>query len=286
VLGHPSSLSVGEEVYGYPTAWPPAFHPDQADLGSLRKLCEEVRDVFTEQWSDALCRLSPSATASRDAFAETGDVLLLNYPADLHDENRARLFPPHAFLGSAVREEADDSEVRRWLAEDTRPIVYVSFGSFLSVRGDVLARVASALQGLDVRVAIATGSSSPEELGPVPASWFVRGFLPQVTLLRRAALAVSHGGNNTVTEAITSGVPLLVLPFSTDQFAGAAAVEEAGFGVALDPNSASVDELREAAKRLLLLAGEPRHRLDRLSSSLTVRPGPQRAFEALRGARP
>jgi hypothetical protein len=286
VLGHPSALSVGDEVYGYPTAWPPAFQPDQGDLGSLRKLCEEVRDVFTGQWNDALARLSPTATASGDAFAETGDVLLLNYPAQLHDQKRAGLFPPHAFLGSAVREEAVDSEVRQWLAGDTRPVVYVSFGSFLSVRGDVLARVAAALGGLDVRVAIATGSTSPEELGPVPPSWFVRGFLPQVTLLRRAALAVSHGGNNTVTEAITSGVPLLLLPFSTDQFAGAAAVEAAGLGVALDPNSASVQELREAASGLLSLAGEPRHRLDQLSSSLTVRPGPQRAFEALRGARP
>ena len=283
VLGHPSSLSVGDEVYGYPTAWPPALQPDQADLGSLKNLCEEVRDAFTAQWNEALFRLSPTATASVDAFAETGDVLLLNYPAALHDENRARLFPPHSFLGSAVREEAVDNEVQRWLADDTRPVVYVSFGSFLSVRGDVLARVVGALQGLDVRVAIATGSTSPKELGPVPASWFVRGFLPQVTLLRRAALAISHGGNNSVTEAITSGVPLLLLPFSTDQFAGAAAVEAAGFGAALDPNSASVAELRAAAVSLLSLRGETRHRLDRLSSSMTVHAGPERAFEALRG---
>lgn len=287
VLGHPCTLCVGDEVYGYPTAWPPALHPDQAGLKSLKGLCEQVRDAFTAQWNDALLQLSPRSTASVDAFAETGDVLLLNYPAALHDENRARLFPPHAFLGSAVRQEAVDSEVQQWLAaEDTRPIVYVSFGSFLSVRGDVLARVAGALRGLDVRVAIATGSTSPEELGPVPASWFVRGFLPQVTLLRRAALAVSHGGNNTVTEAITSAVPLLLLPFSTDQFAGAAAVESAGFGAALDPNSASVDDLREAATGLLALRAETRDRLDRLSSSMAVHAGPQRAFEALRGAAP
>lgn len=285
VLGHPSTLSVGDEVYGYPTAWPPALCPEQADLESLKKLCEEVRDAFTAQWNDALLQLSPGATASVDAFAETGDVLLLNYPAALHDQNRARLLPPHAFLGSAVREEAVDSEVQQWLAaEDTRPIVYVSFGSFLSVRGDVLARVAGALQGLDVRVAIATGSTSPEGLGPVPASWLVRGFLPQVTLLRRAALAVSHGGNNTVTEALTCAVPLLLLPFSTDQFAGAAAVEAAGFGVGLDPNSASADDLREAATGLLSLRAETRGRLDRLSSSMTLHTGPRRAFEALRGA--
>lgn len=286
VLGHPGTLSVGDEVYGYPTQWPRAFHPDQADLRSLKKVCEEVRKAFTTQWNAALCQLSPKAIASADAFAETGDVLLLNYPAALHDDSRASLFPPHAFLGSAVREEAVDNEVQKWLADDTRPVVYVSFGSFLSVRGDVLARVAAALQGLDVRVAIATGSTSPEELGPIPASWYVRGFLPQVTLLRRAALAVSHGGNNTVTEAITAGVPLLLLPFSTDQFAGAAAVETAGYGAALDPNCASVSELREAAVGLLALRGETRRRLDGLSASMTARTGPERAFKAMRGGRP
>lgn len=285
VLGHPSALSVGDEVYGYPTAWPPALQPHDADLGSLKKLCEEVRDAFTSQWNQALSRLSPEATASGDAFAETGDVLLLNYPSELHDKNRARLFPPHAFLGSAVREEAVDREVQQWLAHCTTPVVYVSFGSFLSVRADVLARVAAALRGLDVRVAIATGSTSPEELGAVPASWLVRSFLPQVTLLQGAALAVSHGGNNSVTEAITSGVPLLLLPFSTDQFAGSAAVEAAGFGAALDPNRASVDELREAAIGLLSLPGETRHRLHQLSSSMKAHAGPERAFDAVRGAR-
>jgi UDP:flavonoid glycosyltransferase YjiC (YdhE family) len=46
-------------------------------------------------------------------------------------------------------------------------------------------------------------------------------------------------------------VPLLVLPFSTDQFAGAADIERAGFGVALAPNEASVDELADALRRVL-----------------------------------
>ena len=64
---------------------------------------------------------------------------------------------------------------------------------------------------------------------------------------------MTHGGNNSVTEAIGSGVPLVVLPFSTDQFAGAAAVERSGFGVALEPNAASVDELASAIAHVLAL---------------------------------
>ncbi len=240
-----------------------------------------MRDDFTDQWNAALAVLAPQAPPSRDAFAETGDVLLLNYPGELHPPARTAALPTHAFLGSAVRSEPHDAEVAQWLERSDQPVVYVSLGSFLSVRSDVLARVAEALRPLDVRVALASGATPRSELGPVPTSWLVRPVLPQVTVLGRAALAVSHGGNNSVTEALTAGVPLLLLPLSTDQFAGAAALEDVGLGEALDPNSASPAEIRDAATRLLGLAGPSRARLDRLGDELARDPGPRRALAAL-----
>ena len=286
VLGHPSALSVGDEVYGYPDAWPRAFGPDPDALEELRGLSERVRDDFTAQWNAALAQLSPGAASSTDAFAETGDVLLLNYPEELHEPRRTSQLPRHTFLGSAVREEAHDEQVRRWLDQGDEPVVYVSLGSFLSARSDVLARIAEALRGLDVRVALASGSTPSDSLGPLPRSWLVRETLPQVTLLRRAALAVSHGGNNSVTEALTAGVPLLLLPLSTDQFAGAAAIERCGLGEVLDPNQASAAEIRGAAELLLGLDGGAgltgqNASLDGLSASLRERPGPQRAWAAV-----
>jgi zeaxanthin glucosyltransferase len=280
VLGHPTALPIADEVYGYPAAWPQAFDPDRAGLGRLRDRCEAVRDRFTAQWNDALSVLNPGAPSSNDAFAEHGDTLLLNYPGQLHDPRRTALLPSHAFLGSAVREEPADPEVDAWLAAGGAPIVYVSFGSFLSVRADVLARVAQALKGLDVRVALAIGSADRGIVGELPESWLVRGFLPQVTLLRHAALTVTHGGNNSVTEAATAGVPMLVLPFSTDQFAGAEAIESQGYGLALAPNTASVDELRAAAERLLTDV-DIRDRSRLLAAELRTTPGRDRAREAL-----
>jgi MGT family glycosyltransferase len=283
VLGHPSALTVGDEVYGYPPAWPRRLQPAGHALVDLRRRCEGVRDTFTEQWNTVLSDLDPGAPASDDAFAETGDVLLLNYPEELHPLERTALLPRHAFLGSSVRAEVPDEEVAVWLARDGAPVVYVSLGSFLSVRSDVLARVAEALRGLDVRVALAAGATSRDELGPIPPTWLVRPELPQVTVLDRAALAVSHGGNNSVTEAMTAGVPLLLLPLSTDQFAGAAGIEAAGFGEALDPNAATPSELRMAAERLLSLAPEESARLARLSQDLTRTRGARRARVALTG---
>jgi MGT family glycosyltransferase len=249
VLGHPSALPVGDEVYGYPPAWPAAFTPRRSDLAGLHRLCREVRDAFTEEWNAALRVLAPEAAPSPDAFAEHGDLLMLNYPAALHDPERTALLPPHAFLGSAVRDEPADDDVRRWLDADDRPVVYVSFGSFLSAREDVLATVLEALRPLGLRVAVATGSATG--LPDVPPEWLVRPFLPQVALLPRTAVMVTHGGNNSVTEALTAGVPMVVLPFSTDQFAGAAAIEASGLGAALDPNAVTPAAVRAAVRAVL-----------------------------------
>ena len=273
VVGHPSALPVAGEVYGYPPAWPAAFSPSAEELAELRDLCDRVSDSFTREWNAALAELAPAAAPSRSAFEEHGDVLLYNYPAEL-----AARPDDGVYLGSAVRGEPADAEVEEWLAASDEPFVYVSFGSFLSVRSDVLQRVAAALASRGLRAAIALGSASRTDLGELPAGWLVREFLPQVRLLGSAAAAVTHGGNNSVTEAMTFGVPLLVLPFSTDQFAGAAALESAGFGVALAPNEATVAHLAEGLDAVLAL---PRAALDSLSAELRQRPGSVRAFEAL-----
>ena len=66
VLGHPSALTVGDEVYGYPPAWPPALHaPDPDALDRPAPPVRRVRDAFTARWNAALHALDPSAAAAR-----------------------------------------------------------------------------------------------------------------------------------------------------------------------------------------------------------------------------
>lgn len=285
VLGHPTALPVGDEIYGVAERWPAGFDAEMTPeaVAALRAQGAEVRDGFTAAYNEAMAALSPGADPVDDAFAAHGSLVLYNYPEALHPPDRP--LPPHAFLGSSVRADVAGSEVERWLRGDGPPIVYVSFGTFLSQRVDVLAKVAAALARLDVRVAMATGSADLGELcrlagfDAIPTGWLVQPYLPQVALLDHTTVAVTHGGNNSVTESLTAGVPMLVLPFSTDQFVGAIDVERHGSGVALPPNSSTVGEISGAVEELL--GGDHRRVAADLGRVLRSRPGPLIAHEAM-----
>ena len=78
-------------------------------------------------------------------------------------------------------------------------------------------------------------------------------------------------------------MPLLVLPFSTDQFAGAAAIERTGVGVCLDPNATTSGDIADAVRHLLAPGGAS-SAAAAIGEGLREVPGPQRARAAVRQA--
>ena len=164
----PSTLPLSGETYGVPGAWPSALAPGAEELEDLRSIGRRVADRFTGAYNDALRTVSADAPAVEDAFAAHGSLVLLNYPRALHDPRRTADLPrAHAFLGATPGRERLSAEVDAWLERDAdRPLVLVSLGTFLSARDDVLTAIAHGLRQLDVRVALATGSTDPSRLGP------------------------------------------------------------------------------------------------------------------------
>ena len=86
--------------------------------------------------------------------------------------------------------------------------------------------------------------------------------LPQTKVIPQVDLVISHGGNNTVTETLHFGKPVIVLPLFWDQYENAQRMDELGFGVRLDTYEFADDELTDAVERLLsdtaLRTGSPR----------------------------
>jgi len=111
-----------------------------------------------------------------------------------------------------------------------RPLVYCSFGTQVHRYPQLPERVElvlAAARRLDAYHFVVVSSGTHSEL---PSNVTVVSEAPQLAMLRRAAVMISHGGINAVSEAVCLGVPLVVMPFDIDQPGNAARVEHGGFG--------------------------------------------------------
>jgi zeaxanthin glucosyltransferase len=247
VLGHPSALPAPGEVYGLPPEWPMSMRPSQADLDVLTERCCQSVDDLQSAADEVIGRRAPRRLPVGDLTSVPGVPTIYSYPEALHHPDRC-LPANHVFIGSLTRTETMGD---LHLPSGSGPRVTVALGSFLSARDDVLATAVSAAHAGAWRLALAHGSTPIERLGPLPEGAVVERHLPQVALLEHTDVFINHGGNGSVTEAAAVGVPMVVLPFSTDQFAGAAAIERAGLGRAMAPNGLDSDALVSAVDEVL-----------------------------------
>jgi MGT family glycosyltransferase len=144
--------------------------------------------------------------------------------------------------------------------------------------------IAEACAGLDLQLVISLGGGQdPALLQDLPCDPIVVGYAPQLDLIQRSALTISHGGLNTVLESLTQGVPMVVLPVAYDQPGVGARVEWAGVGRSIPVGRLTVERLRSAV-RAVLDAPVYRERAAKLQSSIEDADGLNRAADLIEGA--
>jgi MGT family glycosyltransferase len=102
----------------------------------------------------------------------------------------------------------------------------------------------------DTKWKVVMVSRSIPEKADIPSNFLVYPFVPQLEVLQHAEVFISHGGMNSVMESIWFGVPLLMVPQSSDQPLVAARVEELGLGLNLDFKTLTAERLKKAVEKL------------------------------------
>lgn len=153
------------------------------------------------------------------------------------------------FVGPAVDDRAEEPFS---FEKSGNPIVYISFGTLIHADKRFWKKLIAAFAGKRVEVVCSVGSEKRvRALGDLPPN--VRAFanVPQLTLLRRAALFVTHGGMNSVNEALYYGVPMIVLPFGLDQLLVGRELQRRKLGRVIVPRELTAAQLWQTAKELL-----------------------------------
>jgi UDP:flavonoid glycosyltransferase YjiC (YdhE family) len=140
----------------------------------------------------------------------------------------------------------------KWERLDGRPLIYASLGTMQNGSEAIFRKIAEACAGLNAQLVISLGGGlEPERLGTLAGDPIVVRYAPQLEIIKRAALVITHAGSNTVLESLAEGVPLVALPLGNDQPGVAARVKARGAGVVIPQQKLTVKKLRGAVKEVL-----------------------------------
>jgi zeaxanthin glucosyltransferase len=105
---------------------------------------------------------------------------------------------------------------------------------------------------LDAQLVIALGGgSNPASLPHLPGSPLVVGYAPQLELLQRATLTITHAGMNTALESLNNGLPMVAIPIANDQPGVAARIACTGAGEVITLGKLTSYRLQAAVQRVL-----------------------------------
>ena len=168
------------------------------------------------------------------------------------------------YVGPLARSRVADEAAFPWDRLDGRKLIYASLGTVsraTKANTRAFRAIAEACAGLDAQLVLTLGKWSEkgpnwrELLGELPGDPLIVDFAPQLLLLLRADLLITHAGQNTVLEAIDAGVPMVAVPRGADQPGLAARIEYTGIGLRESFHRPDVNRLRAKIRRVLSEGG-------------------------------
>jgi MGT family glycosyltransferase len=156
-------------------------------------------------WTDPLATMSELAWLTQTP--KEFDFESPHWPSQLHHTG-----PFHDGLGRIESEFP-------WDRLTGEPLVYASMGTLQNGLESVFSAIAQAVEprpGMQLVLSIGDSLDS-KQISSLPANCIVVNRAPQIELLKRSALCITHAGLNTVLESLTQGVPMVAIPVTNDQ---------------------------------------------------------------------
>lgn len=228
-------------------AWPYANTPwsrarNRAGYAASDWIMNPVRGVirsYRERWG------LPRHHSVEDSFSKLAQISQQPAAFDFPRQALPRTF----HYAGPLRKEHTQKTAFPWEQLDGRPLVYASLGTLQNGKERVFRLFAEACLDFDVQLVITHGGGLDQRAASsMPGNPLVVPYAPQLEVLARACLTLTHAGLNTVLDSLTHGVPLVTVPITYEQPAIASRVRWAGVGEVVPFSGLNVDDLRKAIR--------------------------------------
>jgi zeaxanthin glucosyltransferase len=248
-----SALLINEESTVPP--WIKSWHYNPGLLPSLRnqfgyflfnQIRKPVRKViheYRQKWNLPL--------HSKEEGCDSKLAIISQQPAEF--EFPRKHLPPHFYFTGPYHDNIGRPNIDFPFDKlNGKPLIYASMGTLQNRLLYIFEYIAEACVGQNVQLVISLGGSAePSALPNLPGNPLVVKFAPQLELLEKASLVITHAGLNTTLESLSCGVPMVAIPVTNDQPGVAARIAWTGTGEMLPLKSLSVSNLQTAIQKVL-----------------------------------
>lgn len=212
-------------------------------ISSIVKPIKKPIDEYRQQWN------LPPLRHPNDAYSQLAQ--LCQQPAEF-EFPRPSLPSCFHFTGPFLNQASREPTTFPFDKLTGQPLIYASLGTVQNRLLGMFQTIAEACQDLDAQLVIALGGgSTPESLPALPGSPLIVGYAPQLELLQRTTLTITHAGMNTTLESLSNGVPMVAIPIANDQPGVAARIAWTGTGEVVPLKRLNASRLRSAIEQVL-----------------------------------
>lgn len=253
---------------------------DHAEWAAFRAEYDRTHREMWEAFNAWVVEQGAPPLADLEFIHESEAANLYVFPQEADYIDRRPLPSTWHRMDSSVRETDDDYEVPATVADrpEGSALVYVSLGSLGGADVDLMRRLVDVLGRTPHRYIVSKGPQA--DLIELADNMVGAEFLPQTRVIPQVDLVITHGGNNTTTEALHFGKPMILLPLFWDQYDNAQRMDELGFGVRLQTYAFTDQDMVSALDRLLGDA-DLRERMARTGEAIRARDGLRRGADVI-----
>ena len=256
---------------GYPVADRTGWAEFRAEYDSTH------REIWTE-YDEWVRSCGAPALADLDFIHQSEHLNLYLYPEVIDYTGERPLPDTWHRLDSSVRATDDPFEIPEQLNDREGALIYLSLGSLGSADVELMRRLIDVLSRTRHGYIVSKGPQ--HDAYELADNMWGAQQVPQTNVIPLVDLVITHAGNNTTTESLHFGKPMIALPLFWDQYDNAQRIHETGFGVRLDTYRFTETQMRGAIERLLDDA-TLRQRVADAGHAIRMRPGTQRAADLL-----
>jgi zeaxanthin glucosyltransferase len=156
------------------------------------------------------------------------------------------------YTGPFLDQAARPSVEFPWDRLDGRPVVYASLGTARNSEPAIFRLISEACGGLNVQLVISLGGRrDPKMFDGLPGEPLIVRDAPQLELLKKAEIVITHGGLNTALETLMEGKPMVVIPKAFDQHAVGARLAWLRVAEVLPLGTLSAQQIHSSLVKLL-----------------------------------